>query len=253
MADVVIYTANFGAYDNTLPQVEQDIPVDWIYLTDGAAYPELGGDEHAVWNVHVVEPKHAHPNLAAKVYKAQPPWELGDWTHAIWIDANMQITEPSFAREAMAFINDGMATWAHPRRDCVYDEGAVCIPGAGPEAQNGRYRNLPLQEQMDAYRAEGYPEHNGLYASGTMIWTPPASEKVGRAWLEECERWGFQDQLALPVVCWRLDVQPGIYGISQIERRYTPRVTWRQQLRGDPYYLANRWLRIWPHAREATP
>jgi len=251
MADIVVYTANYGAYDRTVPQRKQDIPVDWIYITDGQAAPEIGDEDHAIWDVRVIEPKHEHPNLAAKVYKAQPPWDLGDWTYAVWIDANMEITEPGFVREAMQYLHHGMATWDHPRRDCVYDEGEVCIPG-GKEAQDGRYENLPLQEQMDAYRAEGYPEHFGLFASGTIVWTRGASELVGEAWLAECEKWGFQDQLALPVVCWRLGIEPGVFGIQQIERRYSPRVTWRQRARGDAFYLANRWLRIWPHARAAT-
>lgn len=246
MADVVIYTANFGGYDQTRVQAPQDLDVDWVYLTDG----ERGPDVPDEWDVHVVEPKHDHPNLAAKVYKSSPPWELGDWRHAIWIDANMQITDPRFAAQAIEYVNDGVAFWSHPRRDCVYDEAAVCIPGA-PEAQNARYRNLPIEEQMTAYRAEGFPEHWGLYATGTTVWTPEQSAYLGAAWLKECELWGFQDQLSLPVVAWRLGVEPGVYGLHQIERRWsTGYVSPRRLAMGEPYYLANRWLRIWPHARE---
>lgn len=248
MADILIYTANFGHYDTVLTQCAQDVDVDWLCLTDDVDFqaPEP-------WLTLPVRPSHPHPNLAAKVFKAQPPWSLGDWHTAIWIDANMEIMEPSFVREAMQYLHDGMATWDHPRRDCVYDEVAVCLPGTGKERQDDRYVNLPLQAQADAYRAEGYPEHYGLFASGTMVWTEPASSTVGKAWLAECEEWGFQDQVALPVVCWRMGIQPGVFGVQQIERRYSPRVTWRQRARGDAFYLANRWLRIWPHARPATP
>lgn len=252
MADTVIYTANYGSYDRTREQVQQDVDVDWLYITDGLTYPEqMSG--HAEWRVVQIAPKHAHPNLAAKVYKTQPPWELGDWHTAIWIDANMQITDPGFVRQAVSYVNDGCAFWSHPRRDCVYDEAAVCLPGAA-EAQNGRYRNLPIVEQMQSYRDEGFPEHWGLYASGTAVWTPEQSAKLGRAWLDECELWGFQDQLALPVVAWRLGVEPGVFGLHQIERRWsTPALTERRRAAGEPFFLANRWLRIWPHAREATP
>jgi hypothetical protein len=246
MADVVIYTANFGGYDQTREQVAQDVDVDWLYLTDG----QKGPDRPDEWDVRVVAPTEEHPNLAAKVYKAQPPWEMGEWKLAVWIDANMQITDPSFVRQATSYLNDGVAFWAHPRRDCVYEEARVCIPG-GPEAQNGRYRNLPIARQMDAYSAEGFPEHWGLFATGTTIWTRKASERLGAAWLAECRRWGFQDQLALPVVCWRLGIEPGVFGLHQIERRWsTGPVSARRLAQGEPYYLANRWLRIWPHFRE---
>lgn len=250
MAEIVIYTCNMGGYDRTREQREQDVDVDWLYLTDGEVVPDEPTDPVWTdrWRVEKIDPPREHPNLAAKVYKAQPPWHLGDWKIAIWIDANMQITDDHFAREAIKYLHDGMAVWSHPRRDCVYDEGAVCIPGA-PEAQDGRYENLPIAAQLDAYRAEGYPEHRGLFATGTTVWTRPASETVGAAWLAECERWGFQDQLALPVVCWRLGVEPGVFGISQVERRHSPRVSARARAMGKPFYLANRWLRIWPHEK----
>lgn len=244
VADVLIYTANFGGYDTIRSQVAQDIDVDWIALVDDGATIAP-----APWCTVHVTPQCEHPNLAAKVYKAQPPWELGEWTHAIWIDSNMQITDSMMARQALACLHDGMAVWKHPRRDCVYDEGNICLPGA-LEGQDGRYENLPIEAQLAAYRAEGYPAHHGLFATGTTVWTPEASSTVGRAWLDECRKWGFQDQLALPVVCWRMGVQPGIFGLHQIERAYSPRVSARQRAMGKPFYLGNRWLRIWPHTRE---
>jgi hypothetical protein len=48
-----------------------------------------------------------------------------------------------------------------------------------------------------------------------------------------------------------MGVKPGVFGVNQIERRYSPRVNERSRRMGTPFYLANRWLRIWPHARPA--
>lgn len=247
MADVVVYTANFGGYDHTVAQQPQDVDVDWLFLTDGIALPDRSLDSRMRWRVEPVEPE-GHPNQAAKRYKAQPPWELGDWTHAIWIDANMEVTSPSFVREAIAAVNDGVAIWQHPRRECLYDEVLYSRPG-GKESQGDRYANLDLDGQAAAYRAEGYPAKNGLVASGTIVWTRPASEKLGRAWLDEIERWGFHDQIAFPVVAWRLGLRPGLFPIPQIERRFTTMLSPRQRLTGEPSYLGNRWLRIHPHSR----
>lgn len=249
MADVLIYTANFGGYDTVLAQQEQDIPVDWLCIT------EPGTDEQPLpsipppWHHVACTPKHDHPNLAAKVFKAQPPWHLGDWKHAIWIDANMEVVDPHFAREAISYVHDGVAVWQHPRRDCAYDEAAACAPGA-PEGQNDRYRNLPMREQMEHYRQVGFPAHHGLYATGTTVWTPEASFLLGSAWLAECERWGFQDQLSFPYACWKLGIEPGVFGVQQMERAYSPRVSRRARAQGTPHYVGNRWLRIWPHTKE---
>lgn len=238
---MLIYTANYGTYDTVLPQAEQDVDVDWLCITDDPHY-----EAPAPWRTLAVPPAHQHPNLAAKVHKAQPPWQLGDWTHAIWIDANMEITDTGFARNAIPYVHDGVAAWQHPRRDCVYDEAAASI---GPESQGDRYANLPITEQMAAYRAEGYPAHAGLYATGTLVWTPDGAP-FGKAWITECEQWGFQDQLCFPVVAWRLGIVPGVFGVHQVERRYSPRVSARARAQGVPHYLGNRWLRIHPHTRE---
>jgi hypothetical protein len=57
---------------------------------------------------------------------------------------------------------------------------------------------------------------------------------LGEAWLVECERWTYQDQLSLPVVCRRLNLEPGMFPHPQID--------------GD--ILSNPWLRIDPHLRD---
>jgi hypothetical protein len=235
--NVHIYTANFGGYDRIRSQVEQDIDVSWSCFTD------LAVEAPHPWRTEVVEPRYTHPNLAAKWWKTHPP----DADFAIWIDANMRVTSSSFAREAIASVRDGLAIWKHPRRDCIYDEAEASL---GQESQGGRYDGLPIREQISAYRAEGYPEHAGLYACGTIVWTPDAAATIGCDWMQECERWTYQDQLSFPVVCWRRGVTPGPFPLSQVERRYSSllfignrwlKIDWKRA------HLGNRWLRMYPH------
>lgn len=245
MADVVIYTANFGGYDHTLSPEPQELDVDWLYLTDGEALPDLG---RVKWQIEKIDRDGAHPNALAKTYKAQPPWGLGDWKYAIWIDANMQVIAPYFAKDAIAAVRDGVAIWQHPRRECVYREIEASKPG-GKESQNDRYANLDLDGQAAAYRAEGYPADNGLVASGTIVWTREASETLGRAWLAEIQKWGFHDQVSFPVVARRLGVNYGLFPVPQIERRFSTMLSPRQKIAGEPSYLGNRWVRIHPHSR----
>lgn len=245
MADVLIYTANFGRYDTVREQVAQDIDVDWLCITD----PDTT-EVPAPWAHQVRVPLTGHPNLGAKLLKVAPPADVSDWTHAIWIDANMEVTAPTFAREAIAAVHDGIAVWEHPRRDCLYDEIEASAPG-GKESQRDRYRNVPLREQAAAYRADGFPENWGLYASGTIVWTrTPEARAISAAWTEQVLRWGFHDQVALPYVAWKLGVQPGVFPIPQLERRYSAQLSSRERAMGVPFWLGNRWLRIWDHSRQ---
>ena len=174
------------------------------------------------------EPRYSHPCMAAKWHKLWPCFQP-----MIWIDANMEITSPGFARQAHAAVHDGVALYRHPRRDCIYDEAEASL---GAESQGGKYDGQPIREQVEHYRREGHPEHAGLWACGTIAWDVQDTKawRLGAAWLTECQRWSFQDQLSLPVVARRLGIKPGIFGHQQIERR---RAGW----------LENRWLRIHPH------
>lgn len=223
---VAVVTALYGGYDRLRPQVAQDTEAEWIVFTDD---PELAAP--APWRVMVSPPAYEHPCMAAKVHKCCPGVEQTD---VIWIDANMQVTSRSFAREALAARRDGMAVWRHPRRDCIYDEAEASL---GAEAQGGKYAELPIIEQVEHYSTEGHPAHGGLFACGTIAWdlTDLLALKIGAEWLAECERWTYQDQLSLPVVCRRAGVTPGLFPVHQIERRHR---------RG---WLENRWMRIHPH------
>jgi hypothetical protein len=223
----LIYTANIAHRDTIRTQREQSIPVDWLYLTDE---PEIAP---APWYTLRVPRSADHPNMAAKWWRTHP---MVGYEHAIWIDANMEITYPHFAREAIMAVRDGIGVWAHPRRDCVYDEADASM---GAESQGGRYANLPIPQQVAAYRSEGYPAHNGLYATGTLVWTPERYA-LAHEWYEECRRWGFQDQIAFPVVCWRHGVKPGTFPVTQTQGRYNRRAGW----------WGNAWLLLHDHNAE---
>lgn len=223
MAEVAIVSACFGGFDQIRAQEPQDIDVDWVMFTDD---PEL---EAPGWEVRVQEAGDTHPCLRAKQFKMRPPVAQ---RRVVWIDANTEITSESFAREALAYVHDGIALFLHPRRACIYEEAEASL---GAEAQSGKYAGQPIREQVAAYRAEGHPEKGGLYACGTLSWDRrnPRADHLGLLWLEECWRWSFQDQISFPVVCRRLGIVPGTFIHPQLEPGYDP--------------LGNRWQLIHSH------
>lgn len=166
------------------------------------------------------------------------PWTLGVplARHVIWIDANMQVTAASFAREAVAAVGDGVAVWKHPERSCIYEEAVASLRLAP-----AKYGHLPILEQVASYHREGHPVDGGLYATGTIVWdtNDRRVRRLGADWLAECRRWTYQDQLSFPVVCRRLGVTPGMFPVGQVTSR------------GGRKLLHNRWLRIHPHLSDA--
>lgn len=231
---VAVVTAMFGGCDRIRPQADQDIEVDWICVTDDPGleipppYRRVVAEEEAcseTWGAY---------NLAAKQFKLMP-WTVTDAKRALWIDANMEVTASSFAREALAYINDGLALFRHPRRACIYEEAKASL---GVESQGGKYSGMPIPQQVEHYRSGGHPDQGGLWACGVIAWdlSDPRVLELGKQWIEEIERWTVQDQLSLPVVLRRLGLQPGEFPGELLEEEHTT-----------PDYLGNRWLRIWPH------
>ena len=232
MGDVAIVSANFARYDYVRAQAEQDMDVEWFMFTDEAM------DAPEPWRVVVEDGRGPHPNLAAKRFKLLPPVPH---RFVVWIDASIQVTSPSFAREALACINDGIALHTHPYRDCIYKEAAVSF---GP-----KYDGQPVQEQVAHYREEGFPCNAGLYACGAMAWDrkDPRAKQLGRAWMDECVRWTFQDQLAFPVLCQRLGIKPGTFPHDVYE---SPWFTIAEHRHKQEQHEARR--RMWRAQREAS-
>lgn len=203
---LAIYTAVYGGYDTLPAAVEQDVDVDWICFTDD---PELQVDG---WRVELAQGRYEHPRMSAKWFKARPDLALPGYRWTIWIDANMQVDSPAFAREARALAPSGLGVFRHPQRSCIYREAR-----ASARTAPGKYTDQPLLEQVESYRAEGFPARSGLFALGTIARDRDVQQvrDLGAMWLHECERWSYQDQLSFPVVAWRLGLRPSVFPFHQ--------------------------------------
>lgn len=186
--DVAIITSIYGDYDTLKPTVAQSRDVDWICVTDS----ELIYNDPERWNgwriIFRPPPVGANSNMSAKRPKMLP-WEFTQCRRSIWIDASFRVTSAEMAAQLMARAHP-IAQFAHPDRDCVYEEGEF-------SRQMPKYAKLPIQQQMAAYRADGHPEHWGLWAAGIIARDHTDEVRaLGSAWLSQCEYWGIQDQLS---------------------------------------------------------
>lgn len=97
----------------------------------------------------------------------------------------------------------------HRVRDCIYDEGVKCI-------KKGKGSKEIILNQLDFYRNENYPAHNGLYASFILFRRHTQGLKeLSRLWWEEVERWSFRDQISLPYVIWKHGIEISSCGRPQ--------------------------------------
>lgn len=88
-------------------------------------------------------------------------------------------------------------TRQHKTRDCVYDEGRVCIEKKKDDKETILY-------QLAFYHDENYPAHNGLHYSYILLRRHTERMKeFSRLWWRQLEKYSFRDQISLPYVAWK--------------------------------------------------
>lgn len=188
MGDIMIYTAVFGNYD-TLRSARYPS----LCFTDGKLSAVAG------WNYKTIfadkDPKWANRHCKILIH------EHLDVGYSIYHDGNIEmLVAPREAIERWLKDTD-IAVFAHPRRNCVYDEAEACI-------REGKAQAGMVHPQMARYRREGYPEGAGLAACWVLIRRhTPEAKRFNEAWWAEYTRGAKRDQLSFNYVCWKSGIR----------------------------------------------
>jgi len=201
--NVVVYTMIFGNYDRLRPPVKQSdngpgYNVRHVCLTDGELPQDVPGWEYVLPIRHYDNRRESRRCIAlSHVY-------FPDADVTIMHGGSIQLHIPALT--ALAWLPDGkdMAVLRHPERDCVYDE-AEAVVSIGKDSQAN------VWPQMRAYKAEGYPEHNGLAACTIMIRRHTDEVKqFNEFWWQQTMRYSVRDQLSFNYSCWKTGMDYGI-------------------------------------------
>ncbi len=207
--------AIYGGYD-LIPPVPEGVD-DAVLVTD---VPVRSG-----WR-NVVDPSGAHPRLAAKRPRCRPDLYT-DCEASLWMDGSIHVLDDRFITLVRSQLEDHeIVLWDHPEdRDCFLAEARHCHDWP-------KYRDGPLLEQAAHYVAAGMPEHFGLWATGSIARRhTDRMRALGDAWLAEMERWTIQDQVSLPYLFWQEGIEPGTFGIDQLENDMVAWMPHAQELR----------------------
>lgn len=97
-------------------------------------------------------------------------------------------------------------TRQHRRRSCAYDEGMFCID------RKKDYKSVILK-QLEFYRSQKFPTHNGLHATGLLVRRHTEKMKeFSRQWWQQVERYSHRDQISLPYMAWKYDMKISLCG-----------------------------------------
>lgn len=159
-------------------------------------------------NVHFKEGNFQN-RLNAKIYKVLPFNFLNKYDYFIWIDNNIKLNEDPNILIEKYLNNFSLALVEHPKRICVYQE-----------IKEASLKNLDLQDnlkkQFNYYKRSNYPKNNGLYdCSFILEKNNDITKELGINWWSQIEKFSSRDQISLPYVLNKLEIEP--YIITQEE------------------------------------
>ncbi|MWV46683.1 DUF616 domain-containing protein [Paenibacillus sp. HJL G12] len=195
---VAVYTAIFGDYDVLDDPQLMVKGIDYICFTNN---PKLSSN---CWNIVHVE---GDPLLDlvrnARKIKILAHQYLKDYDYSIWVDANIKILDNPVILINSYLKDNVLAAYTHSGgRSCIYSEAEACIKLKKDDPNK-------IQNQMIAYRSEGYPEINGLIETGVLIrkHNDPFLMEAMNLWWEQIIRHSRRDQLSFNYVMWNLNME----------------------------------------------
>ena len=200
---VVVYTSVTGGYSRLLPPVYIHPAYEYVCFTD-----DLARENWGVWDLRPVPYTDTDSVRMARYAKLHPHVLFPQAEWAIWTDANIVIAgDMSPLIEETRKSGAPIGLMRHPWRDCAYQEAEECI-------RDRRDSEETIRNQMEEYRAAGFPEKTGLMESNVYVANlrHPQTVELFTMWWAELSRHSRRDQLSLPYVLHSLGIIPHYLG-----------------------------------------
>ena len=183
----VVYTSIFGQYDRLIEPVVSSSDIDYICFTDNH---DLTSD---IWQIRVFEPCFSGDAVrSARLHKICPHRFLSEYECSLYIDGNMRLRQ---VPDVMAMLNGyPLAMERHRKRRCLYVEAEIC-------KERGLDDPIRIDQQVAAYRKEGFHRNAGLYASYMIArrHNDPLLTTLSEKWWAHVCLYSRRDQISLPI------------------------------------------------------
>ncbi|MEE3418733.1 MAG: glycosyltransferase [Methanosphaera sp.] len=209
---MVVYTAITGNYDELVTPSVINPKFDYVCFTDN---PNLKSN---CWDIRLMEESELDGIRKARRYKILPHKYLKEYDYSFWIDANFDIIGDIEEYINKYSVNKKLLAIKHDIRDDIYDEADVCIHLEKDDP-------LIINKQIDRYKQQNYPKHNGLIASGILFRNHHDKDVIQlmNDWYSEVYNYSRRDQLSFNYVCWKnnfvYDESPEFYFKNQYFQR----------------------------------
>jgi len=188
-----VYSAIIGNYDQVKEPKYINPDLEYILFTDN---PNLKSDR---WKIKLIDNKDELDNVRlARRIKILGHEYLEGFDYSIWIDGKLEINDDLREYIEQYRGKEPILCFNHYVNDCIYDEKAACV---------ALEKDIPeiMEKQIQRYKEEGYPVHNGLVESGIMVreLRDKRVQKTMELWWKEIIDGSRRDQLSFNYACWK--------------------------------------------------
>lgn len=195
----VVYTCIFGDYIQLQNPMYMNPNYDYYVITDSPIA------DNCQWKTFDYQSKEFYstirdlsPREKNRWFKLHPHLLFPEYDYSVYLDGRIRLIS-----DIMPMVNgmEGKILGVHlhaTKMDCLY-EGAKTVLAS---------RKAPkdmVAKQLDFYKREGYPAHNGLFENGILIRNHNDSlcMKVMEEWWNQLCEFTVRDQLSLNYVLWK--------------------------------------------------
>src|SRR5699024_2059302 len=177
--DVIVYTAITEGYDDLKMPYSISDRCHYVCFTDD---PSIQGN--GLWEIKPFPNPELDQVRKCRQLKILPHIYFPEYQYSIWIDGNIQITADIDELIETYFdqSDQGFFSFAHPWRDCIYDEAEAVIENR-----------------------KGIEENNVIQSKHT-----PEVNQIMEQWWEEVKTHSRRDQLSFNYVAWKNDFEYGL-------------------------------------------
>ncbi len=197
---ILVYSCYFGFHEPFNPQATgSGIGYDRMVVTDHAALNVPG-----VTMMRPDSDAETDPGRMSRLAKMCPHLFFRTYDWVIYIDnsavllAAPQAIAAEIERGHPEGAPPGRYLFDHGRRSCAYREARLCLV-------KGKISRADYRRQVRYYKAEGFPEEQGLFTNTLMIQKmgDPATDAFNETWYDHFQSFSRRDQISLPFMLWK--------------------------------------------------
>ncbi len=199
---IAVYTAIFGDKDDLKEPIDlsSNEGIDYYLITDNK---ELKSSSYKVVLKNAV---YGDVTKNARFYKVNGIEEFHDYDYVIWHDGSLQM-QHTLIQDLVGYAGQNfLATFQHPERKNFYEEAIACI-------KLNKDFSLKILWQSFIYFMKGVPSSASAQLYETCILVKNMrlyNHKFYNLWWKEILKRSRRDQLALPYVLYKLDLDLAI-------------------------------------------